>query len=245
MIVLFTDFGREGPYIAQMQAQIVRRVPGVPVLDLIADVPAYDIEAGAYLLPAYVDEFPPGTVFVCVIDPGVGGDRQPVVMWADGRWFVGPGNGLFTVVARRASQCRIWRIDWEPLTLSSTFHGRDLFAPMGARLARGLLHPGVEIADPVAAGVLRDDWPDELDRVIYIDGYGNAMTGRRAASLPADTVMRIGARTLPRARTYGDVAPGTAIWYENANGLAEIAVSGGNAAAELGLRPGVSVAFRN
>lgn len=243
MIVLFTDFGRNGPYVAQMQAQFLRRAPGVPVLDLFADVPAYDIEAAAYLLPAYVTEFPTGTVFVCVVDPGVGGQRLPVVVWADGRWFVGPGNGLFTLVARRAEEARFWRIDWEPDTLSSTFHGRDLFAPIGARLAGGLLHPGEGIDDPVAAGIVRPDWPDELARVIYVDGYGNAMTGLRASALAKDAALRVGPRMVPHARTYSDVAAGTAIWYENANGLVEIAVSNGHAAAELGLAPGHPVAI--
>lgn len=243
MIVLFTDFGRDGPYVAQMQAQILQRAPRVPVLDLIANVPAYDIQAAAYLLPAYVREFPSGTVFVCVVDPGVGGDRLPVVVWADGRWFVGPGNGLFTLVARRADECRFWRIAWKPDALSSTFHGRDLFAPIGARLATGLLHPGDSIADPAAAAVVRPDWPDDLARVIYTDGYGNAMTGLRADTLPNTAELAVGTHRLAHARTYSDVAPGTAFWYENANGLVEIAVSQGHAMADLGLVHGQPVAI--
>ncbi|HZD26702.1 MAG TPA: SAM-dependent chlorinase/fluorinase, partial [Alphaproteobacteria bacterium] len=136
MIVLFTDFGREGPYMGQMRAVLARRAPGVPVIDLIADVPAWDVRAGAYLLPAYAAEFPAGTVFLCVVDPGVGSARQPMALKADGRWYVGPDNGLFELVARRAAAARGWRIDWRPdRPLSASFHGRDLFAPVAADLA--------------------------------------------------------------------------------------------------------------
>lgn len=241
VIVLFTDFGRDGPYVAQMQSQIMRRTPGVPVLDLFADVPAFDVQAGAYLLPAYVDEFPPGTVFLCVVDPGVGGTRLPVVLWADERWFVGPGNGLFTLVARRARASRFWHIDWQPDGLSATFHGRDLFAPVAAGLARGSLRLGAELTDPSAAGVVFPDWPDDLAQVIYLDAYGNAMTGLRAAVLPSGARLRAGGQSLGAARTFSDVAMGAAFWYENANGLAEIAVNCGRAADELGLRPGTGV----
>jgi S-adenosylmethionine hydrolase len=241
MIVLFTDFGRDGPYIAQMTTQIMRRAPGVPVLDLSANVPAFDIRAGAYLLPAYIGEFPPDTVFVCVVDPGVGGQRLPVVLWADERWYVGPGNGLFTLIARRAQSYRVWLIDWMPEVLSSTFHGRDLFAPVAAGLARGSLRLGAEITDAAEAGVVCPDWPDELAQVIYLDGFGNAMTGLRAATLTAETRLAVGGATLLRARTFSDVAPGTAFWFENANGLAEIAVNGGHAGARLGLVPGSPV----
>jgi len=85
MLVLFTDFGREGPYVGQMQAVLARLAPGVPAIDLLADAPPFDAKASAYLLAAYADEFPVGTVFLAVVDPGVGGDRQPLWVEADGR----------------------------------------------------------------------------------------------------------------------------------------------------------------
>ena len=238
VIVLFTDFGRDGPYVAQMEAQLMRRAPGVPVLDLFADVPAWDVRAGAYLLAAYAPDFPAGTVFLCVIDPGVGGSRLPVVLWADGRWYVGPGNGLFTLVARRAAEHRFWRIDWRPDTLSASFHGRDLFAPVAARLARGSLHPGTPID---ADQAIEAGWPDDLPCVIYVDGYGNAMTGLRAGLLDAGARLTAGGTSFGRARTFSDVGVGEAFWYENANGLAEIAVNQGRAAERFALAPGVAV----
>src|SRR5687767_14155046 len=99
MIVLFTDFGLADPYVGQIRTALMREAPHVPIVDLLHAVPRFDIQAGAYLLPAYIHEYPAGTVFLCVVDPGVGSARLPVIVKADERWFVGPDNGLFSVVA--------------------------------------------------------------------------------------------------------------------------------------------------
>ncbi|MDP6564599.1 MAG: SAM-dependent chlorinase/fluorinase [Alphaproteobacteria bacterium] len=238
MIVLFTDFGHRGPYVGQMRAVLHARAPGVPVVDLFRDAPTFDPRAAAYLLAAFCGEFAAGTVFLCVVDPGVGGDRPPLAVSADGRWFVGPGNGLFEVVARRAAQVEARCIDWRPSELSASFHGRDLFAPIAAGLARGQAPPA-GVLD--AAAWRRPDWPDDLARVIYIDDYGNVMTGIRAATLGPETLLIANGRRLKRARTFGDRPVGEAFWYENANGLAEIAVNQGNAAALLDLSLGDAV----
>jgi S-adenosyl-L-methionine hydrolase (adenosine-forming) len=238
VIILFTDFGLAGPYVGQMRAVLYRRAPRVPVVNLFADAPAHAPKLGAYLLAAYADEFASGAVFLAVIDPGVGGARAAAVVEADGRWFVGPQNGLFAILARRAASFRWWRIDWRPERLSATFHGRDLFAPVAAMLARGKPPPGE--ARP-AAELLRPDWPDDLPAVLYVDGFGNAMTGLRAAGLAAEAVLGLGEHRLRRARTFSDAAPGEAFWFENANGLAEIAVNQGRACDLLGLAPGTPV----
>ena len=239
MIGLFTDFGLHGPYVGQMKAVLFREAPGVPVVDLFADAPAFSPRPAAYLLSAYVEEFLPGTVFLAVVDPGVGtAEREPVMVEADGRWFVGPGNGLFEVVARRAANAQAWTIDWRPERLSASFHGRDLFAPVAARLARGETVPGT----PRGAREPRfADWPEELAEIVYCDHYGNAMTGMRAASLAGDAVLEVAGRRVVRARTFGEVAVGEALWYENANGVAEIAVNRGRADADLGIGPGTPV----
>ena len=238
MIVLFTDFGLEGPYVGQMKAVLQADAPDVPVIDLFADAPTHDPRAAAYLLPAYAAEFPADTVFLCVVDPGVGGRRTPAMVAADGRWYVGPENGLFALVARRAHTARWWPIDWRPKRLSASFHGRDLFAPTAARLARGETPTA---APQPAAALDRPDWPDDLAEIVYLDRFGNAMTGLRAAELPAEAVLEVAGRRLERARTFSDVPVGTAFWYENANGLAEIAVNRGRAADLLGLGLGSDV----
>ncbi len=128
MIVLFTDFGEVGPYTGQIKAVLAREAPGVDVVDLLHDAPAFQARPSSYLLATLIDVFPTETVFICVIDPGVGGDRAAIVVEADGRWFVGPDNGLFEIVMRRANDVMAWNITWRPDSLSASFHGRDLFA---------------------------------------------------------------------------------------------------------------------
>ncbi|RBP12278.1 hypothetical protein DFR50_114108 [Roseiarcus fermentans] len=238
MIALFTDFGLEGPYTGQMKAVLCRMAPGVPVVDLVADAPAGDPKRSAYLLAACAAWFPIGTVFLCVVDPGVGGARPAVIVEADGRAFVGPGAGLFELVQRRAQAARCLEIGWRPVALSASFHGRDLFAPVAAMIARGDAPPGRPIDDRLVG---RPDWPDDLAEVVYIDHYGNAMTGMRAAGLAGDAKLVVGGRALDRARTFGDRPAGEAFWYENSSGLAEIAVNLGRADRALGLTIGAPV----
>jgi S-adenosylmethionine hydrolase len=239
MIVLFTDFGLTGPYSGQMKAVLHEMAPGVPVIDLFADAPVGDPKASAYLLAAYADWFRPGTVFLAVVDPGVGGARPPLIVQADERWYVGPGNGLFELVRRRAARTACWDIAWRPERLSASFHGRDLFAPVAALLARGEAPPGRLRGEPPDRRV---DWPDDLAEIVYVDHFGNAMTGLRAAVLASDAKLAAAGRVLQRARTFSAVPAGTAFWYENANGLVEIAVNQGRADRELGLAIGSPVA---
>ena len=237
MIVLFTDFGLQGPYTGQMKAVLHQMAPGIPVVDLFADAPVSNPKASAYLLSAYAAWFPPRAVFLCVVDPGVGGTRPPIIVEADGRWYVGPGNGLFEMVQRRAVDTRSWTIDWRPERLSASFHGRDLFAPVAAMLARGEWPPGHPRRDEADR---RRDWPEDLGEIIYIDHFGNAMAGLRAAMLPVGARLAAAGRVLENATTFSDRPPGTAFWYENSNGLAEIAVNRGRAD-ELGLGIGSPV----
>jgi hypothetical protein len=237
MIVLCTDFGLEGPYTGQVKAVLARAAPAVPVVDLFADLPPFRPQLAAYLLAAYGEAFIAGDVILAVVDPGVGGARAALALEADGRWYVGPDNGVFEIVLRRAQAARCWRIAWQPPALSATFHARDLFAPVAAHLARGEPPPGTP-----AAATRQLDWPDDLAEIVYVDRYGNAMTGLRAALLPAGTELEAAGVRIARARTFSDVPPGALLWYANANGLAEIAAHGASAAARLKLAPGSKVA---
>jgi S-adenosylmethionine hydrolase len=238
MIALFTDFGMSGPYVGQMKAVLHQQAPQALAIDLFADAPAHDPQLAAYLLAAYVDAFPPGTVFICVVDPGVGGPRRAAAVQADGRWYVGPDNGLFTLVARRAAISSWWDIRWAPPALSATFHGRDVFAPVAARLVRGEPCPGERVP---AQSRVAAEWPDDLPKVVYIDHFGNAMTGLRASVVPKTRSLEVNGARIEFARTYADVPVGFPFWYENSNGLAEIAVNRGRAAERLGLQLGASV----
>ncbi|MGA7260963.1 MAG: SAM-dependent chlorinase/fluorinase [Stellaceae bacterium] len=238
IIVLFTDFGLEGPYIGQVKTVLHQIAPGVPVVDLFADLPAAKPQPAAYLLAAYGRWFPQGTIVLAVVDPGVGGDRAAVVVEADSRWYVGPDNGLLELVTRRADHARSWEISAPPEAISASFHGRDLFAPVAGLLARG----GPPAGRLRPAQILRrPEWPDDLPEIAYVDRFGNAMTGLRAALLPGRARLAAGGRVLARRRTFSDVAAGEAFWYENSNGLAEIAVNSGRADAALGLAVGSPV----
>ena len=238
IIVLFTDFGLEGPYTGQVKTVLHQIAPGVPVIDLFADLPAGKPQPAAYLLAAYGRWFPPGTIILAVVDPGVGGDRAAVAVEADSRWYIGPDNGLLELVTRRADQARSWEIPAPPAAISASFHGRDLFAPVAGLLAHG--GPAEDRLRP-AQLLGRPEWPDDLPEIAYVDRFGNAMTGLRAAVLPDRARLAAAGRVLSRQRTFSDVRVGEAFWYENSNGLAEIAVNSGRADTALGLAVGSSV----
>lgn len=238
MIALFTDYGLPGPYLGQVEAVLHRLVPGEKVINLLADAPRNNPRASSYLLSAFSRCFDMGTVFFSVVDPGVGGFRdQPVILKADGRWYVGPDNGLFDVVCRHGSTVRCWRIEWRPGSLSASFHGRDLYAPVVAMIRNNNV-PGPEIHWKDRHG-----WPDDLGEIVYIDHFGNGMTGLRAGALDAAGVIRINGFNLTFAETFSSVSHGSPFWYRNSQGLIEIAVNGGRAADELGLEIGTGLTF--
>ena len=238
MIVLFTDFGLAGPYTGQVNAVLHQVAPDVPVIQLFADAPAGQPKPAAYLLAAYAQWFPAGTVLLCVVDPGVGSARRGLIVEAAGRFYVGPDNGLFELALRRAASPRIWEITWRPPVLSASFHGRDLFAPVTGRLALG--------EPPAALGSRGEprghpDWPDDLAQIVYIDHYGNALTGLRGEGLPPTAHLNAGGRRIAPAQTFSAVPNGAAFWYVNSNGLVEIAVNGGRTDRALGSAVGSEI----
>ncbi len=238
MIVLFTDFGLAGPYTGQVDAVLRQTAPGIPVISLFADLPAGQPKPAAYLLAAYAAWFSAGSVLLSVVDPGVGGDRRALIVEADGRVYVGPDNGLFEVVARRATELRVLEITWRPPALSASFHGRDLFAPVAARLARG--ETAASLGRPVA--ITRFPvWPDDLAEIAYIDHYGNALSGLRGDRVPMTARLVAGGHEIAPAAIFSAVPEGTPFWYVNSNGLAEIAVNQGRAAETLRLAVGTPI----
>ncbi|MCP5419191.1 MAG: SAM-dependent chlorinase/fluorinase [Gammaproteobacteria bacterium] len=238
MLGLFTDFGLHGPYTGLLKLALAKWAPGVPVIDLFHDVPPFESQAAAYLLAAYVPEFPKGTVFLGVVDPGVGSARDGLIVHADDYWLVGPDNGLFDRVAARAGRFEAWRITWHPPRLSASFHGRDLFAPVAGMLAT---QPSIADALGQRIELKLHDWPKELPRIIYIDHYGNAMTGIRAQAIPQAAQLIIDGQDLRWSRTFAQVPVGQGFWYENSSGLVEIAVNQGSAAKCFDLRVGSGI----
>ena len=230
MILLFTDFGVRDPYVGQVKARLAEHAPAQQVVDLLHEVPDFNAHAGAHLLAAFAPGFPPGSVFLAVVDPGVGTPRDAVVVLAGGRWFVGPDNGLLSVVAARHADTRLWRITWQPEALSSTFHGRDLFALIAADIACGefptdKLTPADTLHVEFDAG--------DLPRVIYIDHYGNAWTGVRGAL--KDARVSAAGELFKHSESFGFVAKGEGFWFVNSVGLLELAVNRGSAAEAFGL----------
>jgi hypothetical protein len=240
-ICLFTDFGAGGPYVGQVEAMLDRDAPCARVIHLLHEAPSFNVRAAAHLLAALVTRTPAEQVVLGVVDPGVGTDRGAVALRADANWYVGPDNGLFAVVAARAARREVWRLPPAPPGASPSFHGRDVFAPIAAAIATGRF--------PTAGAARTDDLEVQIDAVdlpeiVFLDHYGNAWTGLRAAAIAPTGRVEVGGRELPRARVFADVAPGAAFWYENSSGLVEIAVNAGSAARALGLEIGTPIALR-
>ncbi len=240
MIFLFTDFGAADLYVGQVKAMLHHHAPDTHVVDLLHEVPAFDVKAGAHLLAALAAWSPAGSVTMAVVDPGVGGARGPVAVLADDRWVVGPDNGRLSIVAARAGKAEAFPIGWRPEHLSASFHGRDLFAPVAAMLARGDRR-GAQLGGKT--GLAAGPGAGDLAEIIYVDHYGNAMTGLRAGGLSRDTRLVADGRRIGRAWVFSELPRGEICWYENSLGLAEIAASSGSVAEKLGLKIGHPVAL--
>jgi S-adenosylmethionine hydrolase len=239
-IVLYTDFGSADLYVGQVKAVLHDAAPSSAVIDLLNDAPSFDIGASAHLLAALSRELPQGAVTIAVVDPGVGGSRDAVAVEADGRWYVGPDNGLLSVLIARSAAARAFHLDWLPAPRAASFHGRDLFAPAAAQLARGAVERAALRSKPRLDVTL--DAAD-ASRIIYIDHYGNAMTGIRASMVPGGSRLSVAGVWVDRARVFSDVPRGEPFWYENSIGLIEVAANRSSAAAALGLGIGEPVAL--
>ena len=241
MIVLFTDFGADDIYVAQVLGRLHAGAPRRAVVSAtLHSVPDYRPRSGAHLLAAMHRQFPVGCVFLAVIDPGVGTDRAAVVMQAGGQWFVGPDNGLLSVIAARSERPRFWRIRVPSSGISASFHGRDLFAPIAAQIATGVLSAA---ALQPCDGLQVDFGGDDLPEVIFVDHFGNAVTGMRASQVSRETDLEASGRRIRWAPVFSAIGTGSACWYENSLGLVEVAVNCGRASDELGLRPGHALSF--
>jgi len=235
MLLLFTDYGWHDPYVGLVKAVLAARAPGVPLIDLLHAVPDFNAHAGAHLLAALCREIPAGAVVLAVVDPGVGGPRAAAVVEVDGRFYVGPDNGVLSVLAGRAQSSRTWRIDWRPEPLSDSFHGRDLFAPIAAGIASGNF-PADKLTP--AAGLQVQFDTAELPRILYIDHYGNAWTGLHGSLAERASNIEVKGSVLPWRRVFVEADKGEAFWHVNSSGLIEIAVNRGSAAEKLGLKVG-------
>jgi S-adenosylmethionine hydrolase len=239
MIYLFTDFGYQGPYVGEIQALLQRRLTHQQTTNLMHDAPRFNPRASAYLLAALAQQFEYGDICLAVVDPGVGDpDRRPIWLDVDGINFVGPDNGLLSVIAQRGKEVHCHAVTWRPDTLSRSFHGRDLFAPLAVKVA---LRERIESDLFSVNELVGADWPADLGELIYIDHFGNAITGLRGDQLKRDAQLVVNKTELSFAETFSSVPPQQAFWYINSMGLVEVAVNQGDAAAKLALSIGMSV----
>jgi S-adenosyl-L-methionine hydrolase (adenosine-forming) len=252
LITILTDFGEEDWFVAAMKGVIASISPESPTIDITHRVPPGDIRRGALVLRCAYRSFPPGTVHLAVVDPGVGTDRGVLAARAGEHLFVAPDNGLLSWVLREERETAVFRANREDLFLprpSTTFHGRDIFAPLAARLAAGfpLAETGPHLDHPVifpppllrARGENR--WEAEI---IGRDRFGNCLTSltREAGGEgKADVLLiSIGGRNLrfPLADCFGSVSAGRPLAVWGSCGFLELAVNGGDAGRELGLEAG-------
>jgi S-adenosylmethionine hydrolase len=275
VIGFLSDFGLDDGYVGVVKGVMLGIDPTVQIVDLSHTVPAQDVRAGAFVLMTAVSYFPTGTVFLAVVDPGVGTTRPAVAVEVGGYRFVGPDNGLLSWALRRlgcpaqadgpcdgaaparnvGEHLRLGAVGravtlaerrfWRP-TVSSTFHGRDLFGPVAAHLARGV--PLAELGEPVdEIGALPFPRPIRGDddrvlrgEVIYVDRFGNLITNLEPADVPSGSTVRIGGRVIaglaPHFQQESEL-----IALVGSSGLIEVAVPNGSAAAALGLGVGAVV----
>jgi hypothetical protein len=251
LITLTTDFGTRDPYVAAMKGVIASRLPGAVILDLSHEIGPQDVPEAALFVAGSAPWFPEGTVHAIVVDPGVGTERKPLAARIGASFYVAPDNGVLSLVADQQDGLEAFEIVHPGCrldTVSTTFHGRDLFAPTAAALAAGMAL--TEVGPPIDAPV-RLDWPEpalekgRLDgEVVHVDRFGNAITNLRRADLPGDvdlTVQAQGRSPLPLQSTYGQCAPGALLSLVGSSGYIEIAVNGGSAARELGIGRGARV----
>lgn len=238
LIASFTDFGLTGPYQGQMAAVLASLSPQTPQVSLMADAPMFDPQSAGILLSSLCRYLPVNTLVLAVVDPGVGSNRRPIMIKTERNLFVGPDNGLFVPIIRRSTKFSVERIDWRPERLSESFHGRDLFAPVAAKLANGELVEGSPLKSQDMVGF---NSPLDGNRIIYVDHFGNAITGIQAEAVNDDQVFFINHTALRYARTFSEAPVGQVFWFKNSMGLVEFAVNRGSAASLLALETGKTV----
>jgi len=250
LITLLTDFGNDDPWVGSLKSVLWSIQPACHIVDVTHSVPPHDIFAGAFALYRSYRDYPAWTIHLCVVDPGVGGPRRPILVVTEDRYFIGPDNGLFSFIYQFDQVSRVVHITADHYfrrPTSDTFHGRDVFAPIAAWLSKGI--------DSARLGDVIEDYaklPVPVDRIVgdslikgeicAVDRFGNCITNIRAATLQelAQRANRqrfkvlIAAQEIPVVSGgYGQEAPLFAL--VGSSGLLEVAASGQSAAQLLGV----------
>ena len=256
IVTLLTDFGAGDYFVGAVKGVLLTICPGATIVDITHEIPAHDVEAGAFTLLAAYDSFPPGTIHVAVVDPGVGSSRRPLLVVTADYFFVGPDNGLFSYILERESATRVFHLtnqEYFRPSVSLTFHGRDIFAPVAGALAGGVApeNLGERIEDfirlePLAP--LRQADGALQARIIHIDHFGNCVTSLTRGELPDEMIAGDGVRLEVNGHAINSFRPYFAAADDNgadelfalwgSAGFLEIAAYRASAAVRLGVHTG-------
>jgi len=244
LLVLLTDFGTSDWYVASMKAAATAVFRDVRFVDITHEISPGSVSEAAFVLTRCYDDFPPGTTFVVVVDPGVGTDRQEIVTKAGNYFFVGPNNGVLYPTIHKLGTNLTFSIEspnWMGPKRSSTFHGRDLFAPSGAKLASGtpIQEAGPQIQELVE---LQFSEPNTMidnpnGQILYFDRFGNGLTNFRKEHIELEQLVgvRVEDTLFHLADTFGDVETGAPLSYWGSSGFLEVALRNGHARSETKL----------
>ncbi|WP_297090332.1 S-adenosyl-l-methionine hydroxide adenosyltransferase family protein [Thermococcus sp.] len=254
MITLTTDFGLRGPYVGEMKAAMLRLNPEAVIVDVSHSITRHSVLEGSFVMEQVVKYSPEGTVHVGVIDPGVGTERRAVIIEGE-QFLVVPDNGLATLPLKHIKAKRAWEIDFERVKhftkweISSTFHGRDVFGPVGALLDAWVEPEKLGNEIPLESLIRLDVEPRREDglwllKVIYIDDFGNVILNLEGYERPKEVELVDLRLRIPYLETYGQVNPGELLALPGSHDYLEIAVNQGSAAEKLGLKVGDEVRVR-
>jgi S-adenosylmethionine hydrolase len=261
VIALLTDFGTRDPYVAAVKGVILSACPDATLVDITHDISPYDTLEAALALETTCALYPPRTVFMAVVDPGVGSGRRGLAIAAGGRFYVGPDNGVLSLAVYRESAPEIHEIvqrDWLRAEIAPTFHARDVFAPVAARLATGnaIGDVGPLVDDPAQLAipaVIHAQSHEYAAKVIHVDRFGNLITNvsdrqleKMVGALPRESILvaSVAGCVLPLVRTYSDVADGAGAMVAGGGGRLELAVRCGSAAERYGIGVGGDIYIR-
>lgn len=253
IVTILTDFGAADGYAGAVKGVLLSQAPGVTIVDITHDIPPFNIRSAAYVLSSCYGDFPPGTVHLAVVDPGVGSERKPVAVYFRDHWFVAPDNGTLSLALAAGGAYDAYEIvsvKHPRGEVSATFHGRDIFAPAAAHLAAG--RPPAGLGPKINNLVILDAARPEVhgrriaSEVIHVDRFGNLITGIRADLIagftPAAALVQVASYTIIGiSTTYADREPGELVAYIGSAGLLEIGIVRGNAATHIKTPVGRSV----
>lgn len=259
LIALLTDYGTQDSFVAEMKGSILTIDPNVRLIDLTHDVEPFNLLQGAYLLSQGAREFPEGTIFVAVVDPGVGTTRTPIMVQTQAnKFYIAPDNGLLTLVIEREGFAKAWKLDrpgyYKQGSLSTTDHGRDIFGPVAAHLASGV--PADSIGNALTKKDLvqlpyrapNTNGTNLSGEIWHVDHYGNVITNIPASmdpNLKEGVLLRVtlGKQTFgaPFVKTFGDVQKGRLAVLVGSHGFLEICANQASAGKQLSVQPGTPI----